>query len=279
VGILLGLASALCWGSSDFLGGRLTRRFPAFTVTLFSYSSGLLLLLLLGLLIRPDVHGHALAWGLVAGVVTSFGGLSLYQGLATGDAGIVATLSGCGAVVPVVFAFSTGDTPSALQTCGIGMALFGGILASVPPEGVRFYSSDHWKPVFFGAAAAVGFGLFFVLVDKGTRSDGDALVVLASGRFGAVACVGLAGSLARSVRWPGRAIWKIGLAGSIDIAANGSFALATTRGNLAVASVLASLYPLQTLLLSRLFNNERFTRLRILGAALAVGGVAVISLG
>ena len=59
--------------------------------------------------------------------------------------------------------------------------------------------------------------------------------------------------------------------------ANGAFALASNRGNLAVASVLASLYPVQTLALSRLFTEERFTGLRIAGAGLALAGVAAIS--
>ena len=67
--------------------------------------------------------------------------------------------------------------------------------------------------------------------------------------------------------------------GAIDVSANGLFALANNRGNVAVASVLASLYPLQTLVLSRIFTTERFTGLRILGAALALVGVAAITAG
>jgi drug/metabolite transporter (DMT)-like permease len=279
MGILFGLAAALSWGTSDFMGGRFTRRYPAFTVTLFSYSAGLILLLAMSAVVQPEVRAETIAWGLFAGVVTSFGGLALYQGLATGDAGIVATLSGCGAILPVVFAFATGETPSGPQSLGIALALAGGILASVPAEGVRFRSSDHWKPVLFGVAAAVAFGLFFILVDQGTEKDSDALVVLACGRFGAVLVVAIAGGLARSIHWPGRVAAQMGLVGVIDVGANGAFALATTRGNVAVASVLASLYPLQTLLLSRIFTDERFTKLRLIGVALALAGVATISVG
>lgn len=279
MGVLFGLAAALSWGTSDFLGGRFTRRFPAFTVTFFSYSAGLILLLAMSAVVQPEVRGETVAWGLLAGVVTSFGGLALYQGLATGDAGIVATLSGCGAILPVVFALATGETPSGPQSAGIALALGGGVLASVPAEGVHFRSSDHWKPVLFGVAAAVAFGLFFVLVDQGTEKDSDALVVLACGRFGAVLVVAIAGGLAKSIQWPGRVAAQMGLTGVIDVAANGAFALATTRGNVAVASVLASLYPLQTLLLSRMFTDERFTNLRLIGVALALAGVALISVG
>ncbi|MEO8541659.1 MAG: EamA family transporter [bacterium] len=275
--IFFGLTSAVCWGTSDFLGGRFTRKYPAFTVALVSHSAGLILVLLLAAIVRPEVHAEAVRWGLAAGLITSFGGLALYQGLATGDAGVVATLSGCGAVVPVVFAFATGDAPSAVQTAGIAMALAGGVLASLPAEGVHFASSGHLRPLLLGVASAVGFGLFFVLIDRGAKTDSDALTVLVMARFGAVIFVGGAGLLARGLRWPGRDLPRLAVVGSIDMTANGSFALATIRGNVAVAAVLASLYPLQTLVLSRFLTSERFTRLRILGAALALAGVAAIS--
>ena len=116
MGILFGLGAALSWGPSDFLGGRFTQKYPAFTVGLVSQSSSLLALLILAAVVRPDVRGDALLWGLAAGVFTGFGGMSLYQGLATGDSAVVAPLSACGAVVPVAFAFATGDAPTALQS-------------------------------------------------------------------------------------------------------------------------------------------------------------------
>jgi drug/metabolite transporter (DMT)-like permease len=277
--ILFGLAAALTWGTSDFLGGRFTRKYPAFTVLLVSHTTGFLLVLLLVLIVRPEVHAEAVRWGLAAGLITSFGGLALYQGLATGDAGVVATLSGCGAVVPVIVAFAIGETPTTLQTTGIALALLGGVLASVPASGVHFASASHLKPVLLGLAAAAGFGLFFVLVDRGSKTDADALVVLVMARAGAVVFVGMAGLAARGLRWPGKDLPRLGAVGVIDISANGSFALATARGNVAVASVLASLYPLQTLVLSRFFHAERFTWVRLAGVALALAGVAAISAG
>ena len=72
---------------------------------------------------------------------------------------------------------------------------------------------------------------------------------------------------------------RLASVGIIDTSANGAYALASVRGNVAVASVLSSLYSVQTLLLSRLFTEERFTPLRIVGAALALAGVALISAG
>ena len=277
--ILFGLAAALAWGTSDFLGGRFTRRYPAFTVGLVSQSTSFLLLLAVAAVVRPELGGQAMAWGLAAGLFTSFGGVSLYQGLATGDSAVVAPLSACGAIVPVVFAFASGDAPSAVQTGGIAVTLAGVVLCSLPPQGVDFSSSHHLRPVLYGLGAAVGFGLFFVFVDQGASTDEQSLVVLTAARFAGMVLVGLAGAFAGSLVWPGRNLPKLTVGGVIDVSANGFFALATNRGNVAVASVLASLYPLQTLVLSRMFTTERFTGLRIIGAGLALAGVAAISAG
>ncbi len=277
--ILLGLAAALAWGTSDFLGGRFTTRYPALTVGMVSQSTSCALLLAVAAVVRPELSGSALAWGLAAGIFTSFGGVSLYQGLATGDSAVVAPLSACGAIVPVVFAFASGDAPSGVQTAGIAVTLIGVILCSLPPQGVNFTSGHHLRPVLYGLGAAVGFGLFFVFVDQGASTDEQSLVVLTAARFAGMVLVGATGAIAGSLVWPGRDLAKLGAGGVIDVSANGFFAFATNRGNVAVASVLASLYPLQTLVLSRLFTTERFTGLRILGALLALAGVAAISAG
>ena len=279
MGILFGLAAALAWGTSDFLGGRFATKYPALTVGFISQATSFALLLLLALFVRPEISAGALAWGVAAGVFTSLGGVALYQGLATGDSAVVAPLSACGAVVPVAFAVATGDVPSALQSLGIVLAFLGILLVSLPRAGMQFTSSGHLRPVFWGLAAAIGFGLFFVLVDAGTSSDSESLVVLTAARCAGVVLVGTIALWLRQLIWPGRdVVWMAG-SGAIEMSAIGSFALASTRGNIAVASVLASLYPIQTLVLSRYFTDERFTRLRLAGAALALAGVACISVG
>ena len=277
MGILFGLSAALAWGTSDFLGGRFSRKFPAFTVGLVSQATSVVLLLLLLLIIRPEIRAETLAWGVAAGLFTSFGGVALYKGLATGDSAVVAPLSAAGAIVPVVFAFASGDPPNTLQTAGIVLALAGTVLVSLPPEGASFRHSAHLMPVLYGLGAAAGFGVFFVLVDQGSQSDSDALVVIAAARVGGAFFILLAGGLTGSLVSPGRDVFRLATVGIIDTTANASYALASVRGNVAVASVLSSLYSVQTLLLSRLFTDERFTPIRVAGAALALAGVATIS--
>ncbi len=277
--ILFGLGAALAWGTSDFLGGRFTTRYPVLTVGLVSQATGFVLIALVALFIRPEIQAEPLMWGVAAGLFTSFGGMALYQGLATGDSAVVAPLSACGAIVPVAFAFASGEAPSGIQTGGIGLAFVGVIVCSVPREGVHFASSHHLRPMAYGLGAAIGFGLFFVFVDQGASTDDGSVVVLLAARFAGMVLAGTAALAFGAARWPGGDLPKLAATGAIEISANGLFALATNRGNVAVASVLAALYPLQTLILSRFFTDERFTRIRVAGAGMALAGVAAIAAG
>ncbi|PFG73104.1 EamA family transporter [Tepidiforma thermophila] len=276
--ILFGLGAAVAWGTSDFLGGRFTSRLPVFTVGLASHLAAVFLLGLAVLVARPGASADAVRWGLTAGLATSFGGLALYKGLSLGESAVVAPLSACGAVIPVAAAILTGAAPGPAALAGIALALAGVALVSLPAEGRLFTHGRHLLPVALGLTAALGFGLFFLLIDRASASDGDALVGVLSARAGAALFTAAAGALVGGLRWPGagRSL-RLASVGAIDSVANLSFALATSRGNVAIASVLGSLYPVQTLVLARLVAGEQFTRLRLAGAALALAGVALIS--
>ena len=67
------------------------------------------------------------------------------------------------------------------------------------------------------------------------------------------------------------------LIGISDIVANGSYALAASRGDLAVAAVLASLYPVVTALLARGILAERLRKVQSIGVIAALGGVLLLS--
>ena len=60
-----------------------------------------------------------------------------------------------------------------------------------------------------------------------------------------------------------------------DLVANGLFAYASSRGQVSIASVLGSLYPVVTIIWARLLLDERLKRVQQVGVALAVGGAAL----
>ncbi len=67
--------------------------------------------------------------------------------------------------------------------------------------------------------------------------------------------------------------------GLFDVGANLLFGLATVSGALPVVAVLGSLYPAATVLLARVVDNERMSRLQDAGVAAAITGVAMIAGG
>lgn len=129
--------------------------------------------------------------------------------------------------------------------------------------------------------AALGFGLFFVLLDRGAATPGvSPLWVVGGARLGSLATLAaLRAAGPRALPWPGRRIAPITAVGVLDTTANALFAYASTRGNLGAVAVLGSLYPVATILLGRVVLGERLSPIQGTGVTLALAGVALLALG
>lgn len=277
---LLALASALCWGSADYLGGVQSRRVSSVVVALWSQIVGGLALLVVALAVGKETTPESVGWGAAAGLCTGAALILFYRGLASGAMAIVAPLSACGAIVPVVAAIAMGEAPGALQYGGIGLCLAGAVAVSIPsPEGGHL-SGRPLTAVGLGAAAALGFGLFYLLVDRGNDAGGSALWVIVGARAGSLAAILVVASSTRAgLRVPRDIAPDVALTGILDTSANVLFAIAATRGELGIVSVLGSLYPVTTVLLAMSVGGEKATLLRVAGGAVALAGVAALSAG
>jgi len=67
------------------------------------------------------------------------------------------------------------------------------------------------------------------------------------------------------------------LIGCGDMGANLLFGIASSRGQVSIASVLGSLYPVVTILLARVVLKERLRAIQRVGAVLSLVGAAVIA--
>lgn len=128
--------------------------------------------------------------------------------------------------------------------------------------------------------AAVGFGLFFVFLDLAAgAAESQHLWSVAGARGGSLLVLtSLVALQARdSFAIPTGSVVVIACVGLADVGANVLYAMASTRGNLGVVSVLGSLYPVATVVLAQLFLGERLTWRQGLGVVLALAGVAMVS--
>ncbi len=280
-GLALALGSSLCWGVSDFLGGLQSRRLALLRVMLVSQVVGLAGL---GVVVAARGHGppalHHLLAAIGGGLAGLIGLTGFYRGLAIGMMSIVAPIAATGVAVPVIVGVAGGERPAASQVIGIVAALMGIVLASREREAEPSPRERAPTRASVGMAliAALGFGLFFVGVRASARFDPIWAAFFA--RSASVAALLVAGAIAPSrLRDQGGGWWALALVGTLDVAANVLYALATRHGLLSVISVLSSLYPVITVLLARGVLGERVRRGQELGVLAALAGVLLIASG
>lgn len=278
LGPLLALGASLSWGLGDFLGGLRARRLPLLTVLVVSQAAGVASIALV-VAVRGEgaPAGRHLAYAALAGLVGAVGLAALYRGLAVGAMSVVAPLAATAAVLPVVAGLARGERPSAAQGAGIALALVGVLLAAREPSagGTR---SGVATGVGLALVAALCFGLLLVALDA--ASEGDALWATLAMRATSFSLLALAAlALRPSLALGERDLVALALVGVLDTAGNALFALASTKSLLSVASVLAQLYPVVTVLLARLVLSERIARLQGAGVVAALAGVALITAG
>jgi drug/metabolite transporter (DMT)-like permease len=272
--LLLALGSSIVWGCADFAGGSLTKRLPAFAVTVWSQAAGFVALCV-AVGVRGDLGVRSFWLGLIAGVGGGVGLAAFYKALSLGTMSIVSPLTACGAVVPFAISLGTGERPAAVAVVGAVLALGGAVLASV--EERRSASPDRARAVVLALCAAVALGLFVYFLGLGSR-HGDALSALFGARVGSLAAlVALAVVLRAPLAPPRVSPGLVALVGLADVSANALFALASGHGLLALVSVLGSLYPVVTVLLAHVLLDERLTRAQQAGVAVALAGVCAIA--
>jgi drug/metabolite transporter (DMT)-like permease len=275
--ILLALSASLAWGFADFGAGVGSRRLPVFVVALVIQSAGLVVAgIAVAITGDPLPSWRQVAWAAFAGLVGVGGLAAFYRGLAVGSMGIVGPISTTAAIVPLVYGLARGERPSALQAAGVALAVLGVVGASLEhvPETQRRRIGTG---VGLALLAAAGFGCSLIGLSR-AAPGGIAWAVWIM-RIVAVPCM-LALALALGAQRPSRRLWPLLVGVGIgDTGATLLYAAATTRGLLSVVAVLASLYPVVIVVLARTVLGERIARPQLLGVAVALAGVALISAG
>jgi drug/metabolite transporter (DMT)-like permease len=273
--IVLALGASLTWGLADFFGPLQGRRLGVLR-TLFYVQIGGLVGIALIVLVRlegPAETGVLLA--IPAAISGTLGLFAYYRGIAVGAISIVAPIAGVSAIVPVIAGIASGERPSVWQGLGIACALLGVFLASLEPERGE---SRLAAGVGLALLAAIGFGGYFPFM----HAAGDADLWWASLIFRITSTsVIMAAVLVRrpALAVAPRLVPLLALIGFGDMFGNLLFAASASHGLVSITSVLASLYPIVTVLLARLLLAEKVARSQEAGIGLTLAGVALISAG
>ncbi len=274
---LLAILSSILWGTSDFEGGRLSKKHAPLAVLGFTQVLGLVFGIVLMLAsgawsAQALGSGGYLVPGIIAGIFGYFGLFCLYAGLSTGRMGVVSPISSMGAIVPLTYALINGDKLSTITSIGVVLALVGVFCASGP----ELSQGLPLKPLLLAIGAALGFGTALTSMSIGSQSS--ALMTMVSMR-GTTFFVTIA--IALKFRTMGGFTKKeypsLIFIGVADFLANVLLGVACTKGLVSIAMVLGSLFPIATALLAFKFLRERLQKVQYVGIALAVAGVALIS--
>lgn len=276
--ILLALGCAVVYGAADFLGGLATRRTSVFGVVALSQVSGLVALVALLPWLGGSVGGADLGWGALAGLAGAAGLLVFFRALAGGVMSVIAPVTAVtAAAVPVLVGLLGGEQIGTWASVGVALALAAVVLVSAE-SGLLALRAARPASLIPALVAGAMFGLFFVLLDR--TSDDSGLTPLVAARLASVVLVvGIALTRRKPLTVTRSALPLVVASGIGDMTANALFLLATQQdGQLAITGVLASLYPVSTVVLAQVVLRERLVGAQVAGLAAAVTAVVLITL-
>ena len=274
---LLALGASLSWGVGDFLGGVKARVMPSLLVMAASQPFGLAALGIAVAVRGTGIPGDEVAWSALSALLGTVGLAAFYRGMAAGAISVVAPIAALSAGIPVIWGVAvSGDRVSGLQAIGFIAAVGGSVAASVElrPERAQIAAGVGWAML-----AMVAFGAYYVPMHAASSQDWLWPAFLF--RCTSVTIV-VSLALVRGLRPTGlRGNWPALIAiGFLDTGGNALYAAASSsHGLLSVVSVLASLYPVVTVLLARLLLGERVQRTQDAGVLLVLAGVVLITAG
>jgi drug/metabolite transporter (DMT)-like permease len=292
MGILLGLATALCWGSADLLARFATRSIGTFRTMLYMQLTGFLLLTaamhwLGGWGHLTDGSGWQVwAWGIGAGVLNTSGTLALYRSFEIGKMSVVAPISAAYPALTMMLAALSGERLTAARFAGIALIIGGVVLVAhgeqLPGDanvldGTR--PAKRFLGVGWALLSAAGFGVMFWLL--GVRvvpmmGAAPSVWLIRLTSVAATALVMLA--MNQPAKLPALAAnrWILGI-GLLDTSAYVFNNYGLLHEQVSVVSVLASLYGAVTVGLAAAILKEKITQVQRLGILGIFAGIVLIS--
>lgn len=301
-GVVLGVATAISWGSADFFARFATRRVGTARALLGMQAWGALFVSILLLFARDWGHlfdgSGARPWlfGILAGIINTAAMFALYRAFEIGKMAVVAPISASYPALTVILSVFSGEKLSLYRVLGIVAALIGVILVAsgeksssagnpACADDAKSDNSSHSPQpsanvaILWAIAAACGFGFLFWLL--GMR------IIPATGALASVwlirttgAVIALVVVLAKKIplrianRRTSAQLYSMGF---FDSAAFALSNLGMRFEQVAIISVLGSLYGAVTVALAAIFLRERIAALQWAGIVAIFLGVALMN--
>jgi drug/metabolite transporter (DMT)-like permease len=281
MGILLGLLTALTWGGADFIARFATHRIGALRSMLYMQLTGFLLLSfflqVLGGWWQPW------AWGFLAGSFNVVAGLALYRAFELGKMSVVAPLSASYPALTLLLSWMTGERLSIVRIAGIICTLVGVVVVAggekTPDENDAEAVRRGGRGIGWAMFSAVGFAVLFWLLGVRVIPRVGAVQTVWMIRLTSTLLTAAAILIAKQpARFPhGEVRWMVLGMGVLDTGAFVLSNLGMKMEQVAVITVLSSLYGAVTVGLAAMFLREHVSRWQWAGIAAIFAGIFLIS--
>jgi drug/metabolite transporter (DMT)-like permease len=289
MGILLGLLTALTWGGADFTARFATHRMGTLRAMLYMQFIGFTLLTILlpwfgGWGHLADGSGwQPWAWGFLAGSLNAFSCLALYRAFEIGKMAVVAPISASYPALTLLISWLNGEHLTSARVAGIIIILLGVVIVAggehAPDDSSGQPVQKNRRGIGWAVFAAVDFGLLFWFLGIRIIPRVGAIQTVWIIRLTSAVLTAAIILLAKQpIRLPrGNVRWMSLGMGVFDTLA---FIL-SNRGmqmeQVAVISVLGSLYGAVTVGLAAIFLREHVSRWQWTGIVTIFAGIFLIS--
>lgn len=278
MGSLWALVTAFCEGVLQFESGRRSRQMPAEIVTgvVGFFTACLFLVSRIYLKGFSSIENVDIAYGSYIGIIIAVASVSLCKALARGPIGLVSVVGGLAVLVPLLFDCLRGLWPTPLQISGIIIILIGLYFVTSKTKTQELVKTFSLSTLFIASCSAALFGFKDVLLKLG--ESGHILDVILVGQCVKTLVI-LFYAIARRISIPElpSKVWivffTLGLFNAVGWFA---FVEAAKSGMIDIASSLAYLAPLITVVLAFFFLRERLVKKQVAGFIVAIFGTLLV---
>ncbi|MCY3635135.1 MAG: DMT family transporter [bacterium] len=273
--VLLGALASGLIGVSDYFGRYCSRRAHAMTTVGTAFVGGLGITLVLLLIVPSTITAADLLLGAASGVLIAIALSAMWHSLAVSSSAIASPIvAAFTALGPLTYGLATGERPTQLANVGIAVAVVGLLLAVIVPQTVENVGAG----IAYAILGGLAFTALIVLLDRTSVDSGMWPAV--TQRAAALAVMLLVTRASRIPQILPRSLRLAAMAGGITGGLGmASFIAGVQRGPVGEVSVAGSLYPVVTIALAVILDDDTLRWWQAVGIAAVLAGTTMITLG
>jgi drug/metabolite transporter (DMT)-like permease len=273
--VLLGALASVMIGVSDYFGRYCSRRAHAMTTVGTALVGGLGITMVLLAVVPSAITAADLLLGAASGVLIAIALSCMWHSLAVSSSAIASPIvAAFTALGPLTYGLATGERPALAANIGIGVAVAGLLVAVIVPQTVTNVGTG----IAYAVLGGLAFTATIVLLDRTSVDSG--MWPAATQRAAALAFMLMITRTRRIPQIVPRSLRLAALAGGI---AGGlgmaSFIAGVQRGPVGEVSVAGSLYPVVTIALAVIFDDDTLRWWQAVGIAAVLVGTTLITVG